>query len=228
MDIPRMLAEMALELEQDGDADAMLERVTRYALIVLDADDAGILRMRSRTKVETPAATTPRVDRAHQLQVEFDEGPCLDAITGQATYLTNDALHDPRWPQWGPAAAAIGINSAVGVRLASRDRGFGSLNIYADRMNAFTGADGEVAEMLAAHATAAFAAAERLDGLTTALETRTTIAQAQGILMQKFDIDAASAFQFLKRISQHENTRLFTVAEAIIVQREANTRDADE
>ncbi|MET1038969.1 MAG: GAF and ANTAR domain-containing protein [Aeromicrobium sp.] len=227
MEIHRALAEMALELEQDGDLDVMLNRVAHYARVVLDADDAGILRLRSRSKVETPAGTTPRVDRAHQLQVEFDEGPCLDAIKGKATYLTNDVGHDPRWPLWGPAAAAIGINSAVGVRLASRNRGYGSLNIYADRRDAFTKADGEIAEMLAAHATAALAAAERLEGMATALETRTTIAQAQGILMQKFDIDADAAFQFLKRISQHENRRLFSVAEAIVVQRDANvTTDA--
>jgi GAF domain-containing protein len=224
LEIHRTLAEMALELEQDGDVPTMLDRVTHYARLVLNADDAGILLLHSRSKVETPAATTERVDRAHQLQVDFDEGPCLDAITGQATYLTNDAKNDQRWPQWGPAAADLGINSAVGVRLASRGRGYGSLNVYADRHDAFTKTDAEVAEMLAAHATAAFAAAERLEGVVTALETRTTIAQAQGILMQKFDIDADAAFQFLKRISQHENRRLFSVAEAIIVQREANGR----
>ncbi|MET0767177.1 MAG: GAF and ANTAR domain-containing protein [Aeromicrobium sp.] len=213
---------MALELEQDGDLETMLKRVAHYARVVLDADDAGILRLRSRSRVETPFATTARVDRAHQLQIEFDEGPCLDAIKGKATYLTNNVGHDPRWPQWGPAAAAIGINSAVGVRLASRDRGYGSLNIYADRRDAFSETEGEIAEMLAAHATAALAAAERLEGMATALQSRTTIAQAQGILMQKFDIDADAAFQFLKRISQHENKRLFNVAEAIVVQREAN------
>lgn len=112
----------------------------------------------------------------------------------------------------------------MGVRLASRGRGFGSLNIYADRTEAFTSADREVAEMLAAHATAAFAVAEKVQGLQTALESRTTIAQAQGILMQKFDIDAEAAFEFLKRISQHENQRLFSVAEAIVVQRDANAR----
>lgn len=224
MDVHRMLADMALELEQDGDSAAMLDRVSHYARRVLDADDAGILLMRSRSRIETPAATSPRVDDAHQLQIRFDEGPCLDAITGRATYLTNDARHDPRWPQWGPAAADIGIRSAVGVRLASRGRGYGSLNIYADRVDAFTGEDGEVAEMLAAHATAAFAAAEKVEGLETALESRTVIAQAQGILMQKFDIDAAAAFEFLKRISQHENRRLFAVAEAVVVQREANAK----
>ncbi len=219
-----MLAEMALELEQIGDPTAMLDRVSQYARLVLDADDAGILRMRSRTEFTTPAATTTRVDDAHQLQVKFDEGPCLDAITGRATYLTNDVEHDPRWPQWGPAAAAIGIHSALGVRLASRDRGYGSLNIYANRSEAFTESDAQVAELLAAHATAAFAAAERAEGLTTALESRTTIGRAQGILMQKFDIDSDAAFAFLKRISQRENQRLFTIADAIVVQRDSNAR----
>lgn len=224
MNVHRLLADMALELEQDGNPATMLGRVSQYARHVLDADDAGILLMRSRSKFETPAATTPRVDEAHQLQVTFDEGPCLDAIEGQATYMTESVETDRRWPQWGPAAAAIGIHSAIGVRLASRGRGYGSLNIYADRPGAFKPADADIAEMLAAHATVAFAAAEKNHGLATALESRTIIGQAQGILMQKFDIDSDAAFEFLKRISQHENRRLFSVAEAIVVQRDSNAR----
>ncbi len=226
MDVHRMLADMALELEQVGSSDQVLERVTHYARAVLDADDAGILRMHSRSKVETPQCTSERVDTAHQLQVDFDEGPCLDAITGRATYRTNDVEVDDRWPRWGPAAAKIGIHSAVGVRLASHGRGYGSLNVYAERTGAFTQADAHVAELLAAHATAAFAAVERVEGLTTALDSRTTIGQAQGILMEKFDIDADAAFEFLKRISQHENRRLHAVADAIVVQRDANARQS--
>jgi GAF domain-containing protein len=219
-----MLADMALELEQDRNPDTILERVSHYARLVLDADDAGVMRTVTRSQIETPAATTPRVDQAHQLQARFDEGPCLDAIAGRATYVSNDVQHDSRWPQWGPAVAELGIRSAIGVRLATRQRGHGSLNIYADRPDAFTSAHAELAEMLAAHATTAFAAAERAAGLETALDSRTTIAQAQGILMQKFDIDADAAFDFLRRISQHENRRLFAVAEAIVVQRNANAR----
>jgi GAF domain-containing protein len=224
MDVARMLADMAIELEQDGNAETMLDRVCQYARLALDADDTGIMRIRSRQQVETPAATTVRVGEAHQLQAQLDEGPCLDAITGRATYLSDDVESDHRWAQWGPAAAKLGIHSAVGVRLATRERGYGSLNIYADRKSAFTEADAEVGELLAAHATAAFAAAERAEGLVTALESRTTIGQAQGILMQKFDIDSEAAFQFLRRISQHENQRLLAVAEAIVVQRDANAR----
>ncbi|MFI5426539.1 GAF and ANTAR domain-containing protein [Aeromicrobium sp. UC242_57] len=224
MDIARTLADMALELQQDGTPPAMLDRVVHYARLTLDADDAGIMRIISRSRVETPAATTSRVDEAHALQVKHDEGPCLDAILGRATYRTDDVTTDRRWPLWGPAAAEIGIRSAVGVRLATRTRGYGSLNIYADRPSAFSASDEQVAEMLAAHATAAFAAAEKAEGLTAALESRTTIGQAQGILMEKFAITSDAAFEFLKRISQHENKRLHTVAEAIVVQRDANAR----
>lgn len=228
MDVARMLANMALELEQDGTSVAMLERVTQHARLVLDADDAGVMRTRSRSQIETPAATSSRVDEAHQLQAQLDEGPCLDAIEGRATYRSDDVQNDLRWPQWGPAAAAIGIRSALGVRLATRTRGYGSLNIYADRPSAFTASDEQVAEMLAAHATTAFAVAERAEGLATALESRTTIGQAQGILMEKFGIGSGPAFEFLRRISQHENRRLFTVAEAIVVQRDSNSRPAPE
>ena len=224
MDVARMLADMALELEQVTDPDAMLQKVSEYACAALGAADAGIVRVHSRSQVETPAATSERVDETHQLQSKYDEGPCLDAIHGRATYQSDDVEADLRWPQWGPAAAALGIHSVIGVRLATRDRGYGSLNIYADRHSAFTAAEAEVAELLAAHATAAFAAAHRADGLQTALDSRTTIGQAQGILMQRFGIDSDAAFEFLRRISQHENKRLVVVAEAIVVQRDANSR----
>lgn len=224
MNVAKVLSEMALELEQEVSADAVLERVSQFARRLLDADDAGVLRIHTRSKVDSPAATSPRVVEVHQLQARFDEGPCLDAIKGRATYLTNDVASDARWPRWAPAAAELGIGSVLGVRLASRERGYGSLNIYANRDGAFTQADAEVAEMLAAHATTAFAAAHRTEGLQEALESRATIGQATGIVMSKFDIDADTAFQFLTRISQHENTRLRDLAEAIVVQRDANAR----
>lgn len=224
MQIPRLLADLASELDADRTPAQMIQKVSDYAKILFEADEAGILRMQSRTEFETPASTGPVVDQAHQLQVRFDEGPCLDAIEGRATYRTGDTAHDQRWPQWGPAAAALGINSALGVRLATVHRGYGSLNIYAHRLDAFTKEQAELAEVLAAHATAAFAAADREEGLATALQTRTMIGQAQGIVMQTFDVDADTAFAFLRRISQDQNVRLNIVADAIVTQRNANAR----
>lgn len=224
MDLQRTLAAMALELEQRRTMDDTVQTVSQYARTVLDADDAGVLRLSSRRDLMTAFGTSAVVDEAHQLQVTFDEGPCLDAIEDRATYVTGDTEHDSRWPKWGPESARIGVRSAVGVRLATATRGFGSLNIYAHRHDAFGPEHAAVAEVLAAHITVAMAAAEREEGLTTALETRSVIGRAQGIVMQTFGVDAETAFSVLTRISQHENIRLNALAEAIAVQRNANAR----
>lgn len=224
MELSRTLAAMATELEERRSLDDTMATVSRYACTLLDADDAGILRLPNRVDLSTAFGTGPVVDQAHRLQVELDEGPCLDAIEGRATYVTNDTADDPRWPRWGAAAARIGIRSAVGVRLATATRGFGSLNVYARRPDAFETEHAELAELLAAHVTVALAAADREGNLGTALETRGLIGQAQGIVMQTFGVDADTAFSVLRRISQHENVRLNALAEAIAVQRDANAR----
>lgn len=223
-DVQKLLADMALELEEQRDFAEMIQKVSDYARVLVDADEAGVMVTHSRRDVETPAATGHLVVTAHDLQATYDEGPCLDAIEGRATYVTGDTKHDDRWPKWGPAVFDLGVKSAIGVRLATRGRGYGSLNVYADRLDAFDQEQVQLVEVLAAHASAAFAAAERERGLTDALESRTVIGQAQGILMQTFNIDAETAFSFLKRISQHENIRLHALAEAITVQRDANAR----
>ncbi len=224
MDLQRTLAAMAVELDGLRTFEETAEAVSRYARTLLDADDAGVLLVKSRRELITQCGTSEVVHRAHQLQADFDEGPCLDAIKGRATFVTGDSANDPRWPSWGPAAAEIGIHSAVGVRLATATEGFGSLNVYATRTGAFTAEHVHLAELMAAHITVALAVAKREEGLTTALETRSVIGQAQGIVMQTFGVDAPTAFEFLKRISQHENIRLNALAEAITVQRNANAR----
>jgi GAF domain-containing protein len=223
-DTQKMLASMALELEENREFHEMIEKISDYARVLVDGDEAGIMVTHSRRNVETPAATGQLVVKAHDLQAALDEGPCLDAIEGKATYVTGDTANDDRWPKWGPAVSDLGVHSVIGVRLATRGRGYGSLNVYARRRQAFDQDHAELVEVLAAHASAAFAAADRERGLTEALESRTVIGQAQGILMQTFNIDADTAFSFLRRISQHENVRLHVLAEAITVQRDANAR----
>nr|WP_208611957.1 ANTAR domain-containing protein [Mycobacterium paraffinicum] len=48
--------------------------------------------------------------------------------------------------------------------------------------------------------------------LRRAIETRDTIGQAKGMLMERFDIDAASAFELLVRLSQDTNARVEQIA----------------
>jgi AmiR/NasT family two-component response regulator len=53
------------------------------------------------------------------------------------------------------------------------------------------------------------------DQLRTALDVRTVIGQAQGILMERLRMDADAAFEYLKRVSSHSNRKVSEIAEEI-------------
>ena len=50
----------------------------------------------------------------------------------------------------------------------------------------------------------------------TALLSRDVIGQAKGMLMERFDIDAAAAFGLLIRTSQDSNTPVTQVAQRVV------------
>jgi len=221
MDLIELLSNMALELQDAESPAATAETISQYGRIAIDADEAGIILVHGKGRVETPAATGATVDNAHQLQAKFNEGPCLDAVKGgDDTYLVTNAAEDPRWPKWGPAAADLGYFSVIGASLETRARRIGSLNIYAHRPDAFTNSDAGTVKWLATHASVAMAAANEQAGLHAALGNRTIIGQAEGILMHALGIDQNQAFAYLQRLSQDSNVKLATIAEQIIENRD--------
>lgn len=226
MDLIELLSNMALELQDADTPAATAETISEYGRIAVDADEAGIMLVHAKGRIETPAATGSVVDHAHQLQAKFNEGPCLDAVKGgDDTYLVINTAEDPRWPKWGPAAADLGYFSAIGASLETRARRIGSLNLYAHRPNAFSESDAETVKWLATHASVAMASAAEQAGLRTALGNRTLIGQAEGVLMRAFGINEHQAFAYLQRLSQDSNVKLTTIAEKILENRDSIGRD---
>jgi GAF domain-containing protein len=220
MDVRRLLSAMALEVHGVDTPAQVIDRIAHYARVAVDAEDSGIMMVKARGKVETPAGTSDNITKAHALQAELDEGPCLEVIRGdEATCVTQNAATDPRWPVWGPRVAGLGYRSVVSVRLETNERKYGSLNAYSVGTNAFSQQDVEVMEILAAHASVAIAASQSLHDLNLALDSRTTIGQAQGILMAVYDLDIEGAFQYLRRLSQDSNIRLVDICKEVIAQR---------
>ena len=58
--------------------------------------------------------------------------------------------------------------------------------------------------------------AEENEQLRRAIDSRDMIGQAKGLLMERYDVDAAAAFDLLVRLSQRSNTRLEQVAQKLI------------
>ena len=59
-------------------------------------------------------------------------------------------------------------------------------------------------------------ALERIDQLEVALEHRTVISQATGLMMQRYRLDSVRALAVLTRFSQDENRKLYEVARDLV------------
>ena len=209
-------ADMALDLHDEPTAERTVDRIAEYAKAAMRGDDAGILLVHTRRRIETAASTSTRAERAHDLQTEFDEGPCLDALTGdESYYLIGDTATDPRWPRWGPTVADIGVRSVLSIRLETRSRRYGSLNLYGAAPEMFGPDDLAVASIFGRHASIALATSQEADGLQRAMDARKVIGIAMGILMERYAIEPDRAFDVLQRYSQSNNIKLREVAQQV-------------
>jgi len=173
--------------------------------------------------METVAATAdPLAAEADEAQKLRGEGPCLDAARQRKTLLTGDVKVDPRWPAYGPAAAELGVTSQLAVQVFSAGQSRVGLNLYSRHPDAFD-ASVHSAELFASLAAIALGFANSVADLDDALESRSQIGQAIGIVRERYTLDEHEAFTFLVRVSQDSNRKMRVVAQEIIAP-DANVR----
>lgn len=172
-------------------------------------------------RIETPAATDEAVRRAEQLQYSMGQGPCRSAMRAHETIHSPDVAHDDRLPQSGQRIAdELGVRGAVGYRLFSTGDTLGALNLYSRTVHGFDRDDLYHGLALAAHVAVALVGSQHTEHLERAITNRTVIGQAEGILMERFDLSPGQAFAVQQRVSQEHNTKLAQVAEQLVATRQ--------
>lgn len=225
--ISERMAAAARELQdQDDPAATVKTAVDLLVRNVEGCDAASISLVYAKRRVETPAASDDLAATADRLQAEVGEGPALDTLWEQETVYVADLAADIRWPSWGPRLAeATGARSVLTFRLFTIKDIIGALSMYSTRADAFSEDDKAEGLALAAHIAIAVLAAQRVDQYETALDSRTIIAQACGVVMERFDVDATRAFALLTRLSSTQNIKLREVAAELLRNRVVPTPD---
>lgn len=212
------LADAARQLQGKDDAQDTMEVAVRLAVAQVDgADDCGISLVDGKGSVRSPAYSADRVRRADELQVELDEGPCLQAIREHETVYSPNVAEDDRWPEWGRTVSErFGVNSMLCFQLFTTEDNVGALNLYSSSVDGFDRNDREHGLALAAHVAVAVAAVQEIDQLKGAVDTRTVIGEALGILMERFDLTPEQAFTVLTRVSNTQNIKLRVLASELV------------
>jgi GAF domain-containing protein len=216
--IAEELAELALTLREEPTLEETVDRVLEFTLKALDCAYAGVVLVR-KGAVATFAATHEVVAHLDQVQFELGEGPDVDIVTDRHGVLVPDVAAETRWPDWARKVESLGIRSMVGTRLYTTSTTIGSLNAYDPAPHHFDVDDQAVAHLLARHAAVAMDAVSDAAHLWRAIDARALIGQAQGILMERFDVDADRAFAILRRYSQDHNVKLRTLAQRLVEER---------
>jgi GAF domain-containing protein len=228
LDVAAALAQATQEMDAPEHLDATLDLIVTVARDSMPGvDEVGISVAHKDGRIETRAATGPRVHELDELQVQAGEGPCLHAMDTGETVRVHHLRHEQRWPLFVPGANVLGLRSSLGIRLSVESRPAGAMNIYSFSTDEIEEDTVQLAELFAAHAGLALGHARRLDNLNRALATRKLIGLALGILMERLDIDEDRAFAYLTRMSATTETKLRDVAASVVEEQQSRRLDAD-
>jgi GAF domain-containing protein len=175
----------------------------------------------------TAAFTGEDALRLDESQYAPGHGPCLDVAQSTGLVTIEDMTAESRWPEFTQRALAVGVHSSLSVALPVQHTIVGALNLYSRTPGTFDAAAVELARTFAAYAAVAIANAHLYETNATlaenmrkAMETRSVIEQAKGILMAQQHCSSTQAFDVLTKQSQRTNRKLRDIASDIVANAE--------
>lgn len=227
--------ELADTLVADYDVVDMLYRLVVRCATTLDAADAGIMLPAADGTLEVVASTSERSHLIGILQLDADQGPCLEAYrTGKATSVENIGELRARWPQFAAAAGEQGYQSMHAFPLRLREEVIGSLNLFGVIAGPLSAEDATAARGLADIATIGILHERTLresdlarQQLQHALDSRIVIEQAKGVIAHTEGVDMDEAFRLLRESARSSQRKISDVARDVIERRRWSRSDRE-
>lgn len=151
------------------------------------------------------------------------DGPGTEAITGGASVVVTDSRSERRWNGFPGSCAEEGVRSLAAVPLALEGTARGALCAFSARPHLFQPGVLRLVERTAADASRTLRLALRIDNhlfraqnLQAALESRTVVDIAVGIIMAQNSCSQEAAVEILRSVSNTRNTKVRSVAASVV------------
>ena len=212
---------LADTLVDDYDVIDLLDRLVGYSVELLTADAAGLLLADARGQLHLAAASSEDAGFMELLQLQAEQGPCLDCYHGAVPVSAPDlADAGERWPRFVAAVTARGAFASVhALPLRLRGQAIGALNLLHRTPGALPADDLALGQALADIATIAILQERAIhrvevvsEQLHTALTSRIIVEQAKGVLAQHAGLSMDAALNRLRDYARSHNLRLSGVA----------------
>ena len=188
---------------------------------LLPVKAAGILLRDVTGTLQVIGASSPSAHLLDLFQVQSEEGPCLECSTTGSPVSDAELSESGPWPRFAALTRAQDFNAVYALPLRSRDVTIGALNLFATEPLS----EGRliVGQALADAATLSLLQVDPhvdlqivIRRIHLAVESRNTLEQAQGMLAQRFSIDAEAALVRIRNVSEQTSLSVVAVATAVI------------
>jgi GAF domain-containing protein len=223
-DAARHLQDLLLGTEN---VDDFLNRLAEFSAATLShmtgaAVECGVTLQR-RKRTMTVAGSSPRAVVLDRIEQSLGNGPCIEALRTKDMVLLADVDTDHRWPEYQRQLAANGCRSTLGVPLEIGQDAAAALNFFAADTGVYTEATIAEAAGFADLAGRALRLAVRIgtaqsraEDMQAAMEHRTSIDLACGVVMAQNRCSQEEAMAILTRVSSNRNQKLREVAAEVL------------
>ncbi|MFF2245359.1 GAF and ANTAR domain-containing protein [Arthrobacter sp. NPDC058130] len=223
-DAARHLQDLLLGTENVED---FLNRLAEFSAATLSHTtgaevECGVTLQR-RKRTMTVAGSSPRAVVLDRIEQSLGAGPCIEALRTKTVILLADVDTDSRWPDYQRQLAAHGCRSTLGVPLEIGEDAAAALNFFGADTGLFTEDIIAEASGFADLAGRALRLAVRIatvqsraEDMHAAMEHRTSIDLACGVVMAQNRCSQDEAMAILTRVSSNRNQKLRDVAADVL------------
>lgn len=176
--------------------------------------------------IETLYASDPEAARLDELQIDLGEGPCWEALATQRPVIESDLLALPQaWPVLAEAAAGSSLRAVHAFPLSVGSLRIGAIDLYSDRIGAFTeeeiGEASSLADIAASHVLRrALAHRSTDDGeLLGGSYSRREVHQATGMVTAQLGVTVDNALLIIRGHAYATGTPVREIAGDIVAGR---------
>jgi GAF domain-containing protein len=187
------------------------------------AQAGGVLVRSSDDQLEVLAATSHRAADLEAYQTGSEHGPCVESMReGRAVIGESPAEAEDRWPGFGRHMEAAGYVRAHAVPMLWQGVGVGGLNLFWSSGAPLGELEEHVLQTYADMLTIAVVhvrpvpVGDALLRLRGALESRTGIEQAKGVLSFQRDIGMEAAYEVLVDLARRRGLSMGEAVTAVI------------
>ncbi|HSP03137.1 MAG TPA: GAF and ANTAR domain-containing protein [Acidimicrobiales bacterium] len=210
-------------LTQVHTVEAVFQHLGRYCTELLPAEGVGVLLLEEQS-LTVATANSEVGDAVEALEVELQEGPCVECVrVGHPVLVPDLAAAADRYPRFVPRALEAGAGAIHALPMTGQGELVGSLDIISLQPTELTESQLSTARMLADVAVSYIFAvrlheetSELAGQLQNALDTRVVIEQAKGMLAERHGESLGDAFNRMRALARSRSTPVREIARQVV------------